>query len=55
LRRITSPATATTTLSQNGTRQPQLSNCSSGNAATGRNTAVAMIWPACVPFSVKLV
>ncbi len=55
VRLMITPAAATTTLSQNGTRQPQLSSCSSGRAATGRKIAVAMIWPACVPFRVKLV
>ena len=54
-RRIIRPTTTTTALSQNGTRQPQLSSCSSGIAPIGRNTAVAMIRPACVPLSVKLV
>lgn len=55
LRRMTQPATATATLSQNGTRHPQLSNCSSGSAATGMNTNVARIWPNWVPLRVKLV
>ena len=47
--------TTTTALSQNGMRQPQVSSCSSGSAPIGRNTAVAMMRPAWVPPSVKLV
>ena len=49
------PTSTTTALSQNGIRQPQLSSCSSGIAPIGRKTAVAMIRPAWVPPSVKLV
>lgn len=42
-------------LAKNGTCHPQASSSSCGSAATGRKTAVAMIWPAWVPLKVKLV
>lgn len=43
LRRIRYPTTTTITLAKKGIRHPQASRSSSGNAATGRNAAVAMI------------
>ncbi len=55
VRRISTPATITSTLAQNGTRQPQDSSASSGSSAIGRNPAVAMICPPWVPDRVKLV
>src|SRR5207302_1406324 len=45
LRRMIQPITTTTTLSQNGTRQPQDKSWSSGNREMGRNTAVARMEP----------
>ena len=47
-------ARTTNALSQNGTRQPQDSNWSSGIAPIGSHAAVAITRPACVPVSVKL-
>jgi hypothetical protein len=43
LRRMRKPTSTTRALAQNGTRQPQVSMSCSGNAATGRNAAVARI------------
>lgn len=47
--------TTTTALSQKGSLQPQLSSCSTGRSATGRNTTVASEQPTAQPTMTKLV
>ena len=49
LLRMTSPTTTTATLNRNGTRQPQLSNCSVGREETPRNANAARAEPAAAP------
>ena len=51
---MTSPTTTTAALSRNGTRQPQLSNCSAGSEENPRNASVASIDPAAAPWLTQL-
>ena len=54
-RRMMYPASTTTADSRNGIRHPHDWNASGDiTADNGRNTAAAMICPACTPCSVKL-
>ena len=55
VRRITYATMTTMAESQNGTRQPQLNNCSCGMATNGMKTMVESRPPAAEPLVTKLV
>ena len=53
-RRIQKAMPVRAMLIQKGTRQPQVSSCSSGSEATGMKTRVASTMPNMIPLMVKL-